>query len=598
MPPEESTLKKYDPTEHYLPLVSDTQQSRLILQILLERSASSLSPEIVRDKKARVDDLLSIQGALRARFRRVLGMFDAPDSAKAVLNSTEPGLIPAVEDICETIKDSRLRKKIERELDSVRQLLVPDVLERLGFLPKDLFDRDIYAKGKRDRRARLLSETFSQDFPFRDGLESVTKIDFSDLPSDAMQLPRFLRQTATAQWMTRVGDEFQECIEQAFAEMSELRELMVPEGEIGQPYEMCSDLHSKCLVELLEIMINPHLESVRRIEAFILLRHAITLFAINNHPIYKERLAVQNAIYRTLSMRMWDRGIAKTELPVTATKAESGNGAPIYKLAPKGRGRNGKVRGRRVREDNGIKALFDEYPDVIAKHDMLFFDSRAKSDTSVARKLYLWQERRRQYFAKCDGYDVPSVVSKERAQEKLADVQECLQQFQGDFSIRERTCDLKEIDDMLGFTFSVVLQKPLDEFSVEERPRVDECLKKFAEYLMVQFGLKGVRFENNLWSETRNPKSSPDFRNVKVHGFMSYETRDGEEIRMPIEVQIQPADVYLKTKSPGSSAYHKTYKRGQAQDLADIFLPEKVGGKPIYPRADTEALAEALGEEE
>lgn len=599
--------RTYDPTEHLVPLADNgPAQPERILRILFDRVAPHLKPEVVAEADQRISEILLIRDRLREAFSKVVVDLKVNHGIEESLRADAlGGRIPAVEDVCQQIDNPALRENVRQLLSNERERLVPDILERFGFLGSSILPRQEVENGTPEGRFLLLSETLPANFPFKDGFGSTTQLIPEDFPKGRRNLQRFLKQLATAQWMHRARGDFKRCVNDAFMRIAALRKDMIPADEFPQGYEMSADLRSKSLIELLEIIIDPNLEPRRRIDAFQVIRFAIGLFSIHNHPIYKASLPVQDAIHQTLGILVWDQRIGYESMPIVYAGTDAETHGTIYDLWREKSGiklgaNPNRVVGRRLQkpksagasQESGfgqVQSLLSKYSDVVANCDVVFFDSRAKSDTSLDIKVTLVQERVRQYFAKLQGYIVPTIESDEKARSGIEKRTKGMKKFNRGLKLSDRPTCIETIDDVVALTFGIILCKPLCEFSLAGRARVNLCLGELAEVLCKNLGFKKCKpIENNLWIDAKgsaadNPKRDDAFREVKVHA-VAKDSKTGTEV--PVELQIMPTEVMIGVKSPGSSAHHDKYDLRKAGDLVELTLPERVGGKEVYPRAN------------
>lgn len=620
-----ASSEKYTASDQYLPIVQG-QSPEKVLKTLLSWLSPHLEPEVVADAKQRVPQILSIRERLRALFRKALADMNVNGEALAILED-ESDLIPEIEAICKKVEPGR-RENVREALDKLRNSLDADVLERLGFMPNEISPRGKMETASHKpetashkpetapHKTKLLSETFPEWFPTPNGGSAINHIEFGKLSRRKFRnLSSLINRS---DWITDAREEIQDCINTAFARISGLRRTLA-EGEMSQPYEMHSDLNSKSLVELLEIVINPNLESRRRIDAFFLLRLAIAIFSIRKNPVFQERINVQNAIHQALNIGVWGQSVEIEALPVTIT-ADGRGDRPVYDLARSRQPKHGRVIARRLAENGdgdernsipsnapSLSALLAQYEDILDRTDIVFFGSRSKDEFSIALKILLAQERFRQYAAKIKGMSVPAVKSVEEAQTRLQARQTKMRKYQGDLSVSERPICLESLDDMVGITLSEILARKLNDFPSDERRRVNECLEKVAVRVAELCGLSKIsQPENKLWLDdgAHNPRRAGGFREVKIHGVRIRErerwlsgSRRKERVEVPVEIQIPPAEIYMQAKSPGGEVSATEYQDRKARDVRDLVLPGRVGDEIIYPRrADIEGLARTLSD--
>lgn len=221
---------------------------------------------------------------------------------------------------------------------------------------------------------------------------------------------------------------------------------------------------------------------------------------------------------------------------------------------------------------------------------------------SMVIKLLLKQELVRQDLATVDGYDVPNGLSVEDARARLRENAKTVADSNDGLSLEKRPTSFDAILDVVGITFAVILRKKLDEFDTHERERVNDCFHKLAFYLGDLFNLQDINFKNRLWNDDGglNPKRSKEFREYKVLGRrgirkIKYVRNKPkcEIVDVPIEVQIQPAKIYLAARSPGSDVSTAGYEGNKAKNVGEIVLPTTVNGISVNPRGNVEGLAHA-----
>ena len=571
-------MQPYDPVEHYGLLATESRPED-VLQAFLQRSSPHLRPDVVADLKNRTLYIMTLREIIRDRFKVVLSEKGANGRALQVLDAPRStNGFPAVEDVVEALPaemDERTKNELEAALAESRDALVPDVLAQLGFAPGELPNS-------------FLHENIPE-WANSGRKEVIDGLDFEGM--NIGQIQQLLQGGLLKQllWMQKSKKEFQECINSGYEQVTLIRKAQMPPDQINQPYELSTDLGSKSLIELLEILMNSKLETRRRIDAFQVLRCAIGLFAVHHSPIYQARLAGKNAIDRKMSISEWTPNIEYRNLPVEAVETNPDNGKPIYGLCVDGVPKNGVAVARCLRDESGVRKILSKYPDIVRKSDLVMYGSRAKSDASSVRKIILIQERVNQYLAKKDGLNVPSVSSKAEAIRKLRKYRKQVKPYQGSFSLRNRQTCYETLDDNIGVELIVDLHKPLSQYAngpQEDRDIIDECFKNVLLYTAKKIGLVDCKaIENNLWKDhtKANSKRDPNFRDMKMHGYIVVQTEHGD-VKVPVELRVQSMDVFLLTESPGSSASKVKYQDKKKNDLGATFLPRLVNGAKIYPR--------------
>ncbi len=570
-------MQVYDPVDHYDLLATDSGPEA-VLQAFLQRSSPHLRPDVVSDLSNRIVYIMTLREVVRDRFKAILKKMGINGETLKILDSKSHEL-PAIEDVVEAVS-ADVRDSLRAALTESRDDLAPDVLAQLGFaqgeLPNSFLHEDIPEWADHGRKGVLQGLDF----------ESMNMGQVQHLLQGGL-LQQLL-------WMQHSKKAFQECISRAYEQVTQIRKALMPPDQINQPYELSTDLGSKSLIELLEILMNSKLEPRRRIDAFQVLRYAIGLFSVHNSPVFQGRLIGKSSIDQKMNITEWTSNIEYQNLPVEAVEINPANGKPVFGLCVGGIPKNGVAVARRLRESSGIRTILSKYSDIIRNSDFVVYGSRAKGDASSVLKMVLVQERVNQYLAKRDGMNVPSVRSKNEANRKLRKYRKQVMPYQGTLSLRARQTCYETLDDIIGVEVMVDLQKPLREYSAEGseevRVKIDECFRHTLLYLAKNIGLVDCKPpENNLWrNRTKaNAKRDPDFRDMKMHGFVVVQTEQGE-VKVPVELRIQPMDVFLRTESPGSSACKQAYQDRKKQNLGDVFLPASVGGQVVYPRTWTD----------
>jgi hypothetical protein len=608
---------RYNPVQPYEILDGLTpQQDRLapapFIDALLEQTAPFVPPDLLemKNKKSVNEEIQTIIRFLRSEFLAVLREFGVSGEG---VDQNGHGRIPSVEKLC-VLAGPEKEEALRRALGKVRDSLVPDILARLGLMPSNIWDRssaieeEDKAGAKRvdteEQRFTLLHEVFPENDPakftgsiaeiFRDvDLARLTREDISHF-SDLKEL---------AEWMEASGSLFQRCVRDAFLYLGYLRSKSASRKKSRQSFELQSDLNTKSLVELMEIVFNDGLMLERRFEAMILMEWAIGFFNVRTHPVYKAQIGVQKDMHERLNLKAWDEFIETTEIPVRVDRegfvipASFNESLSFASFFTSSKPQHEHNTGRKVVKELG--AILQEFDDVLFADQGVCFNSRVKAFQSIVTKLLIKFEFYKKCLAKIDGEEVPDIFSEDVAEAKLVDMEEDIKLAHPEVDLPPRGpemlkfFDINMIRDNVGLTFALVLRKPIDEFTEAEKPRVNECFEKFARQLAKDLKLEDVTFENQLWTAAGvNSKRAAGFRDFKIFGYAVGE--DG--VRVPVEVQIQPFETYSLSRSPRSDlsaeAYHGERRAG---NLEHRILPGKIGNYETYfPKGDLEGLGGAL----
>lgn len=614
--------KQYNPAEVYAPLAAKGTKREDLLAVLVEQITPFISPEVLKRRKDLLQELLSVKRYMRKRFKTVLEEFGVFGDVQGKLGWEDKSTVPPVEDICEVVVPHS-KEGVRAWLSLERDSLSPDILERLGFVPSQVFSRREYVRRtpkkkskdssprserRYERMFHLLHEVFPKDIPITSLKGSLVNVLHGRHRMSEGKIRKLSRFHALAQWMKESQELFQQCTIDAFKHLSSVRRQVIPKDAFRQPYELNSDLYTKSIVELFEIVLNEDLPVRRRFDAISVLEWAIGLFYVRTHEIFQAQPRVQNELHAMLNIEVWDPNMQYGEVPLArdwdggqfVPHAISGDEAPPV----------GSAVSRKMKQ--GISDRLSGYGDVVDV-DMVGFDSRIKDEYSLVTKLLLRQELYKKCLAKLKGEEDETVPTEEDAHRRLSVLRKNIRESHPrarvahDSSAALQYLGLEHVFDNLGFTFAFPLKKKMEKCTPEEQERISECFLIFGNYLVAIFGLQDATYTNNLWPSTEkdhvNPKRSKDFRDFKFLGYKSVHKevylpnghREVHEIRVPVEIQIKPFEIYAVERSPETVvASIAAYQGRKARDLLRRILPQHINGEEMFPAATSEGIAESF----
>lgn len=606
MPQTSQAKEDYCSSDAYSPLV-DRQASEIKLAgLLIEQSSPLLPTRILHEdeRKSLVLEILSIRRYLHGRYMDVLSREGLGDLRAKVGQRV---CLMEVEEICREIQDGKTREQVRKALGNERDSLTAEILERLGFLPKNIFSRkttsgddpvssqETFIDLKPDvEEFRLLRELFPKWFP-QESLAQPEALVPSLTLGQATHFPPFAR---LARWITEANTEFQACVREAFKYLNGLFKKVAPTGPISQPFDTVSDLGTKSFVALFEIILNKDVPLRRRFEAIRLLEWAIAFFSVQRNPIFQAQQKVRADIHELLGIGVWDTNDQFMRLSIppavnAAVEKGSQKGGASIQIA------------RKVNKE--IQDLLNQCAAGVMDPkscDRVIFESREKDPFSTILKIFLYQELERKCQATLKG--MKTNITKKYARRKLAEFRRRMLAHHRKIDFDTKPIGFDTLDDSVGFSIAINLQKPLSEYLKEEQGGVNTLFAKLAAHLAEKLNLKNIRkYENHLWDKNRaNGKTSDDFRVYKLHGDYEIEAEVFENgrrvkrtISVPVEVQLLPVESHLRALSPGEAG-EEEYSLRKAMDMVQRLHPVEIEGSPLYQAFNLDRFSAALVEEE
>lgn len=653
MPEEIASQNSYRPSDVYLPLINREATQEDLPNLLLTQASPFLPVRVLREDRRKdvLQGIDSVRRYLYFRFKTVLEESGFPELARKMIGS---GRTLDIEEICRQIPDQRQREDIRRLLGKERASLNADFLERLGFIPTNEFDRDtipirefrqpalrFYCSRdempephpqveEAERHFQSLRHFFPRWFP-EDAISHPHDLVPSLTPEQAMEYPIYAR---LANWITSTNNDFQDCVREAFEFLSTLLTSIAPEGPKRQIHEPVSDLGTKSLAALLEMVLNRRSSLRRRLEALRLLEWSISLFSVKRNPVFQAQQATRRDIHQLLSIEVWEFPdkfppvkIAP-EIADLVYEEENQKGAipgllgilqflkshrelvetlPEFKThlmelvsflsqIQTDEGKSILHTGRKVNE--AVERILKECPQV-SQSDRVIFSSREKSPFAIMLKVFLYQELARKCMATLQG--VKTGLSKRYARQKLQEFRVRMSETHDRKDFPLKPVGIDSIDDAVGFSLAINLSRPLRKYRRSERGNINHLFTVLADYLVSKLHLTDARRENHLWNQNRmNPKSTEAFRVYKIHGNYAIEAEVFEKgrlikkvVKVPVEIQLYPTESHLRSYFPGETGKEEYGKR-KARDIADRLRPSAIGDEKVYSPLDLKELEEFL----
>ena len=236
--------KIYDPAEPYAILADKHADPEMILGLLINQTAPVLPNQVImgEGKQKCLSGILNIFKSLKEKWVKHLRDLEFGKAADFVERSKR---LPALAEILRRIPvdtpEQRDDRKIVHELlESERDSMDSEILNCLGFLPKDIF-------------------VSSNEKLLNDHLPAHVKSSQTDPEKlwsklSAEDLSKYPMYQNLHEWMLGADKEFSECVRYAFFNIFKFLDMVAPEGFESQPYGQICDIETQSLTSLLAVL--------------------------------------------------------------------------------------------------------------------------------------------------------------------------------------------------------------------------------------------------------------------------------------------------------------------------------------------------------
>lgn len=590
------------PDRFYGLLVDKGASDEDLVNLLFERTRVAMKIDVLRpeEREARIKDILNIRDTLREREIDILESHGLMDIANKMKGSRR---YMDVARICSFIENKPLQQRVRTELNKQRFYFTSEFLERMGFLPGNMYNR----KSDEDSKSRAQKEApgIDAETDAKTGTESQTHpgllrdefppwFPVAEIPHPEMivptlnpaQLVEYPKYARLARWIRTANQDFQRCIKMAFDDLTENLATIAPEGFEGQPFGSVSDLNVKSLADLLDIVLNKKFIR-RRFEAFRLLQWAIIYFSLMNDPVYQAQQSARRDILQIFEATLWDPGQGMPDMKVSSHVAADFLPSPFEDTESEPPVINLTCR----RVSAGVKEILAEQSgklDIVtpSNTDKLIFDGREKGLFSTTLKELIKDALADRAFAKLDGQEAG--ISKKKATKYLAELRRHASLTRED--LRLKPVGFETLDDGVGFAFTVDMNRPHSDLLAPERKETSKLFTTLGLLIAEEAGLQEVVVEDRLWKGNgANSASAPSLHHLKVHGVFetpAEKLQDGRLVqimlRVRVEIQIWPVEDHIRNLDPKNPLAHRNYRTRQLRSAGNIISPITIGNENVY----------------
>ena len=445
---ERTKSRRYNPAEYYAPLADPSAPKSDVINVLLEQAAPALPVRVLRtdERQEAIEEILSVLQHLHSRYDRILRDNNLSEIADRFKGKT----VVYVDRICRAIEDPEVRGKMLILLSRERDSLNADFLERLGFLPENLFSREQFANEEVNRpQAGLFAKETEDEIKARVRFGLLSELyppwfikSSSSYPEG--QVEQHEKFMLLDRWMEAANKHFQSCVKKASDVLLAKCRILAKDQPSTQPWETVSDFSTKSFAALIEIALDNEKPLRSRFEAMRLLEHAIGIFSVESNPIFQAQQAVHANIHELLAAEVWTGEFIdilpdpvlirsmRRELPKSYESRP-----PAYKARVVSSEIEEALEKRKIIDGEAARSLI--------------FESREKNPASAASKLFLMQELVRKADATLKGIETD--IDEPYAKRKLSEFRSRMERRHNGDDIEIKPVGFDIFDDAVGFSF-------------------------------------------------------------------------------------------------------------------------------------------------